>query len=338
MPHHKKPESERFKGPVKWCQYVLARAVVSLLQRLPVTFAFWLGRKIGWLCWKLMKRRRATVRKNLEIVNKWMDAQSADGGEMMANGGESERKNKNPHHSSAITHPSSLALPLEAQVKEVFLRAGANLFSGFTFNRMSPEQAAEHIRIEGIEHLKAALAEGKGAIILLAHMGPWEALAQLPGLGKQQYRVEAPFGAMYRPLNNNYLDEWYRSQREGQGTRLFSRRDGFHKPVDFLRAGGMLGILSDQKMREGPSVDYFGQQVHSSPIPGLFHRRSGSPLFALSVATTAPTQWRLSLLPVPVPESLDLRQRESLAVLSNEAISQSLAQSPLDGFWLHKRF
>ena len=87
MPHHKKPESERFKGPAKWCQYVLARAVVSLLQRLPVTFAFWLGRKIGWLCWKLMKRRRATVLKNLEIVNKWMDAQSADGGEMMANGG-----------------------------------------------------------------------------------------------------------------------------------------------------------------------------------------------------------------------------------------------------------
>ncbi|HAY99174.1 MAG TPA: hypothetical protein DCY38_00065, partial [Opitutae bacterium] len=258
MPTHGKPESERFKGPAKWCQYVLARAVVSLLQRLPVTFAFWLGRKIGWLCWKLMSRRRAIVRKNLEIVNGWMDAQSADGGAMMANGGESERKNKNPHHSSAITHPSSLALPLEAQVKEVFLRAGANLFSGFTFNRMSPEQAAEHIRIEGIEHLKAALAEGKGAIILLAHMGPWEALAQLPGLGKQQYRVEAPFGAMYRPLNNNYLDEWYRSQREGQGTRLFSRRDGFHKPVDFLRAGGMLGILSDQKMREGVEVSFFG--------------------------------------------------------------------------------
>lgn len=338
MPHHKKPESERFKGPVKWCQYVLARAVVSLLQRLPVTFAFWLGRKIGWLCWKLMKRRRATVRKNLEIVNAWMDAQSADGGAMMANGGESERKNKNPHHSSAITHPSSLALPLEAQVKEVFQRAGANLFSGFTFNRMSPEQAAEHIRIEGIEHLKAALAEGKGAIILLAHMGPWEALAQLPGLGKQQYRVEAPFGAMYRPLNNNYLDEWYRSQREGQGTRLFSRRDGFHKPVDFLRAGGMLGILSDQKMREGPSVDYFGQQVHSSPIPGLFHRRSGSPLFALSVVTSAPAQWRLSLLPVPVPESLDRSQREPLAQLCNQAIAGALAQSPLDGFWLHKRF
>ena len=337
MPHHKKPESERFKGPAKWCQYVLARAVVSLLQRLPVTFAFWLGRKIGWLGWKLMKRRRATVRKNLEIVNKWMDAQSADGGEMMANGGESERKNKNPHHSSAITHPSSLALPLEAQVKEVFQRAGANLFSGFTFNRMSPEQAVRHIEIEGIEHLKAALAEGKGAIILLAHMGPWEALAQIPELAQRE-GITAPFGAMYRPLNNTYLDDWIQAQREAKQTQLFSRRDGFHKPVDFIRNGGMLGILADQKMREGPRVDYFGQQVASSPIPGLFHRRSGAPLFALSVVTSAPAQWRLSLLPVPVPESLDRSRREPLAQLCNQAIAGALAQSPLDGFWLHKRF
>jgi len=46
---------------------------------------------------------------------------------------------------------------------------------------MTPAQVERHIRVEGLDQLKAALAEGRGAIILLAHMGPWEALAQLPG-------------------------------------------------------------------------------------------------------------------------------------------------------------
>jgi len=36
MPTHKKPESERFKGPAKYAEYLLARAVVSLLLRLPI--------------------------------------------------------------------------------------------------------------------------------------------------------------------------------------------------------------------------------------------------------------------------------------------------------------
>jgi KDO2-lipid IV(A) lauroyltransferase len=96
---------------------------------------------------------------------------------------------------------------------------------------------------------------------------------------------------MYRPLNSAYLDDWILRQREAVGTQLFSRRDGFHKPVDFLRAGGVLGILSDQKMRQGPAVAYFGQEVHTSPIPGLFHRRSGAPMLALSLTTEAATHW-----------------------------------------------
>jgi KDO2-lipid IV(A) lauroyltransferase len=174
-----------------------------------------------------------------------MEAQSANNEWRINDGGEeqgmapvaSAMSSAECNSPSTIRHYSSL--PLEAQTKEVFQRAGANLFSGFTFNRMSPEQVEHHIQVEGLGHLETALAAGKGAIILLAHMGPWEALTQLPGFAAR-HDIEAPFGAMYRPLNNSYLDDWFKSQREASGTRLFSRRDGFHKPVDFIRNGGML--------------------------------------------------------------------------------------------------
>ncbi len=276
--------------------------------------AFRLGSLLGWLCWKLLDRRRAVVLKNLEVVNAWM-------------AGRGDR-------------PGSSAqwkMPLELQVREVFLRAGANLIAGFPLSRLSPERMEQHLEILGIEHLREALAEGTGAIVLLAHMGPWEALAHLPNLASK-HGIEAPLGAMYRPLNNAYLDAWVRLQRESMGTRLFSRRDGFHKPVDFLRAGGTLGVLADQKMRQGEKVPYFGVEVSTSPIPGLFHRRSGAPLLALSIETIAPTRWRLNLRPVEIPASVDPASRAAMATLANQALEESLAQSPCDGFWLHKRF
>ena len=251
MPHHKKPESERFKGPVKYAEYLVARALVTTLQRLPIRFAYRLGRAVGWLAWRTMSGRRRIVRKNLEIVNAWMDGRAAvpsrreNEKNCLSPASESE-STIDPHPPSFIRHMSSLALPLEAQVKEVFQRAGANLFAGFTFNRMCPERTEKHIRIEGIEHLKAALSEGKGAIILLAHMGPWEALAQIPELAQREGITE-PFGAMYRPLNNTYLDDWVQMQREAKRTQLFSRRDGFNKPVDFLRNGGDAGYFGRPK-------------------------------------------------------------------------------------------
>jgi len=105
MPTHKKTESERFKGPAKYAEYLLAHTVVSLLQRLPIGLAYRLGRGIGWLAWKTMKRRRATVRKNLEIVNAWL-ADGENSGGMMNDG--RRKKNAQPSLSATEnTNPSS---------------------------------------------------------------------------------------------------------------------------------------------------------------------------------------------------------------------------------------
>ncbi len=49
MPTDNKPESERFKGPAKYVQYLFARVLITLLQRLPIGLAYRLGRGIGWL-------------------------------------------------------------------------------------------------------------------------------------------------------------------------------------------------------------------------------------------------------------------------------------------------
>jgi KDO2-lipid IV(A) lauroyltransferase len=331
MTKQRTTEADRFKGPSKWLQYIFARGLVTCIQCLPLGFAFRLGRGVGWLCWKLMKRRRAVVHKNLEIVNAFMKGRDACPQASVEEGKAAEAGG------SLSKHSELESLDLEEQVREVFQRSGANLIAGFPLSRLGPKRMEQHLEIVGVEHLRHALAKGKGAIMLLAHMGPWEALAHLPTLAAK-HGVDAPLGAMYRPLNNTYLDEWIRTQRQSMGTRLFSRRDGFHKPVDFLRRGGVLGILADQKMRQGPRVPYFGVEVPSSPIPGLFHRRSGAPLLALSIETTALAKWRIAVSTMEVSEDLDVSSREVLATVCNQAIAGSLVRSPLDGFWLHKRF
>jgi lauroyl/myristoyl acyltransferase len=342
MGSHKIPESERYKGFANWVQFILAHGLVSLLQILPIGLAYKMGRGAGWLSWKFMPKRRDVVRKNLEVVNKWIQGQSTNDGLLSKDAEEARGTDFSGISSAKCNPPSKISyhssLPLEAQVKEVFQRVVANLSSGFTFSRMSPEQMDEHLKIEGLEYLQAALSEGKGAIVLLSHMGPWEALAHLPSFFAERHGIQIPIGFMYRPLNNTYLDEYIKKQREVGGARLFSRRDGFYKPVDFVRSGGILCILADQKMREGPIASYFGLEVPTSPIPGLFHRRSGAPMLAFSLATMTPTCWKLTVNPVAFPADVDLSSRAALASICNRALEQGLASSPCDGLWMHKRF
>ena len=342
MGTHKIPESERYKGFANWVQFILARGLVSLLQSLPIGLAYKVGRGAGWLSWKFMSKRRLVVRKNLEVVNTWIQGQMANNGLPGSDAEEARGTDFSGISSGKCDSPLEIrqhsSLDLETQVKEVFQRVVANLSSGFTFSRMSPEKMDDHLKIEGLEYLKAALSETKGAIIILSHMGPWEALAHLPSFFAERHGIQIPIGFMYRPLNNTYLDEYIKKQREVSGVRLFSRRDGFYKPVDFIRSGGILCILADQKMREGPIASYFGVEVPTSPIPGLFHRRSGAPMLAFSLATVAPARWKLTVKPVAFPADVDLSSRAALASICNRALEQGLASSPCDGLWMHKRF
>lgn len=314
MDNHNESEIERFRSPAKYVEYLFARVLISVLQRAPIALSFCVGEAVGGLCCKLMKRRRETVRENLDIVNTWL-----------------------AEDPTRVVDADAFGLPVDEQVCQVFRRAGANLFCGFCFSRMNVEDLAKHIRLEGLEHLKSVLDEGNGAIALLAHMGPWEALAQLSPLFKES-GVEVPFGTMYRPLNNFYLENWFLAQREATGTRFFSRRSGFHKPVDFVRAGGMLGILSDQKMREGVTVEFFGVPVKTTPIPGLFLRRSGAPAISVAARTVATCKWEIIFQHCPELTDQTLKSREEFALACNRSIERVLATSPLDGFWLHSRF
>mgnify|MGYP002633989586 FL=1 len=330
MPSRRKPEADRFKGPSKWCQYILARGFVTVLQCLPICFSFRFGRGVGWLLWKTLKKRREVVRRNLEVVNACLAKTGV-------NVGTCECVNVGNSGSSELSAISDSACTIDDQVREVFQRAGANLFAGFSFSKLSVEQMESHLTVEGMQHLAEALEVGKGAIVLLAHMGPWEVLNKLPYFIARQ-GISAPLASLFRPLNNTYLDDMIRQQRESLGTRLFSRRDGFHKPVDHLRSGGVLGILADQKMREGPRAPYFGVEVPSSPIPGLMHRRSGAPMVAVSLETVGSAQWKLIVRPVTVPAETDIANRQQMATVTNQALQLSVSKSPLDGFWLHKRF
>lgn len=303
--------AKQHTGPAKWLEYAFARALCTLISRLPLRLSYWLGRQLGWMAWRLLKRRREQVFKNLAVVKQWA-------------------KTEHPEVDAALDD-------LPKATKEVFLRNGANLFGGLSLGRMSAVAIQERLEIQGFDALKAAANEGAGVVMLLAHMGPWEVLAHLPQLGRE-YGLTAPFGAIYRQFNNSYMDSWFKGQRERNGTRMFGSRYRFYAPVDFLRSGGILGVLADQRASGGEDAVYFGQVGRATPLPGLLHLRSRSKLFALSLETVGFARWRMRIREIPSQLVAEDRSRAAVAQLVSTAMEDSLCDSLLDGFWFHKRF
>jgi hypothetical protein len=166
-------------------------------------------------------------------------------------------------------------------------------------------------------------------------MGPWEILAQI---GEELF-VGAPYGSLYRPIDNAAVDALVRREREKRGARLFSRRDGWAGPSTLLREGGSLAVLADQRVgAAGVPAPFFGREVLTTRLPYILHRKSGAPLITMSAWTVEPGKWIVQIHPPIFPQREKLDTRESFIRRCSQALEAAMRVSVEDVFWFHRRF
>lgn len=119
------------------------------------------------------------------------------------------------------------------------------------------------------------------AIGVSLHMGNWE-LSIWPFV-----EARANPAAVYRSVNNPYVDRYLRDQRRDlYPGGLFGRGrvEGDHGDdqktarilTDFVRRGGRLGLVCDLYDRKGIPVPFFGKDAKTQAIGAMIARRVGS--------------------------------------------------------------
>lgn len=284
--------------------YWLCRAVFALVATLPLTLVFRLGQCLGLVAHALCWPYRRLAQRNLAL---------AFAGE------------KSPAEVRRLTRAH-------------FVTLGANLLSGVRATRLDLDELRAVATVENLDVLQAALDRGRGVVLVLSHLGCWELFAQLC-----QFLPQYRWGTVYQPLRNPSLEGYLRGLRAARGVQLFSRRDGFGAPADFLRAGGALGVLVDQHAGDGGVwTPFFGRLASTSPLAALLALRTGAELVPVAVHTitgAAPgpaARWRVVISP-PM-EGSPGEDAEQLTLRINAAVETQVRAAPADWFWVHNRW
>lgn len=208
--------------------------------------------------------------------------------------------------------------------RETFARAGANLLGSLRAALMSPAAVRQRMIIEGKELLDDPAVANRGWVVVWGHMGNWETLAQLlPEFNKRG-------GPIYRPLANPLIDELVRKRREQQGAVTFGRESGFHGPAGFIRSGGAVTIMTDQRAGgAGEVCPFFGKLSNCTPLPALLARRADGAMVSLSLSTVSLGRWRLRVRQLP-----DRSTTPQIMAALETAMRDSLP----DVFWFHDRW
>ena len=138
--------------------------------------------------------------------------------------------------------------------------------SSFRNNKME-----KYIQIEGRENLEKIKKIGKPVVFISGHFNNFELMAMIIE------REGIELGAVYRPLNNKFLNvimEYIRKKYICKNQIKKGLR-GVKEALSYFKNGKSLAIMIDQRVSEGVKIKFFGKDAFTTTIPAQFVKKFG---------------------------------------------------------------
>ena len=279
-------------------------AIVVLVRPLPLKWTRKIGELVGGVFYYLLPRRKKIALENLTIA--------------FPDSTDSWRRDR--------------------------LRAGFHGWGRIVFELVAlvagkGDEIEKSITIEGMEHLDAALAAGKGVLIAGGHVG------NFPVLGYVLKQRGHPFNFIIRMPENETMALWLNGIITGLGLKLIPsspRIECVRQTVKSLRAGELVLLQVDinAKRSTGIFVKFFDKWIPTFPGAAVFAQRTGAPLVPMFIVRDGPDRNKIVIQPpifLPRIKNRDEQVYETIQQLST-ILEDFIRQHPDEWWWLHRRF
>ena len=282
------------RGPRHWPAWV-GIGIAALLARLPWSLQRVLGRGIGRLLMVLFGSRRRVAARNLALCFPELDADAQ-----------------------------------AALLRRSFEELGIGLFEFARAWWCSVEPMRGKVTVEGLEHLQAARAGGRGVIIISGHFVTLELAARL-------MCDHAPLAGMYRPHDGAVMEWAVLRGRLRYATAMFTREE-LRPALRHLKQGGLLWFAPDQDTRRGDSVfvPFFGQQAYSLTSTHQLARLSGAAVMGFAHVRHDDGHYTLRL--TPVFDDFPSADATTDTARVMREIETMIRAAPGQYLWIHRRF
>jgi KDO2-lipid IV(A) lauroyltransferase len=200
------------------------------------------------------------------------------------------------------------------------------IFSGESF-----AEIAEKARPlgPGFPAIETALARGQPVILASGHIGNYDApRAYFTAKG-------VPVGGLYKPLANAAFNHAYVDAISKVSGPVFERgRHGLGQMIAFLKGGGMLGLLFDQRIPGGAPLDFLGRPALTALSTAELALKYGALLVPIyGIRRENGVDFDL-VSEAPIPEGEPKAMMQALT----DSLAAQIRTYPEQYFWIHKRW
>lgn len=248
-----------------------------------------------------------------------------------------DRRHRNVALKNLIVAFGSSSSPRERKkiARGSFMHFGQVLMDLIKFSTLSPKKREALVTVSGEEHLEKALDNGRGALIVTAHYGNWEAgILALARFGKVD--------VIARALDNEFIEAKLRDLRASMGARVIYKNQAARETLRSLKENRIIAILIDQNVLRDQAifVDFFGKPAATTPALATFHLRTETSIIPGFCYPTPSRTYHLQLYK-PVQATLSGDREIDVTTITQactQAIEDQIRQNPQYWLWFHDRW
>jgi len=235
--------------------------LTTALARLPANVGYALADLLGFIHWACFPRRRRAALDNLAA--------------MLPDVTKARRR----------------------QIARAMMRSYTRmLYEFFRLPGLPAGELADGIEVEGLEHVRAALAKGRGVIVTSSHIGNWELGAVV--LARRGHPVNAVAGVQF----GRWLSGDVREAKAQLAVATISPEDGFRKLWRALARNEILALIVDGDVySQGAECEFFGRSTLWPSGAGSLAMRTGAAVVAGYCERLARGRFRVHLEPALEP-------------------------------------
>lgn len=205
---------------------------------------------------------------------------------------------------------------------------------------MPKEKLLSRFEYENLEALINIVAEKKSAVLISAHFGYWEAIANsiphfAPNYGKYSLGRLTQFQA---------VNELIIQSRENYGVKLIDKKGAFKQLLKlYMKPQQIAGIIIDQNMSESEAVwvKFFGKDVTHTPVASILSRRFNMPILPVFIDFNEDyTRFVVKFIDPFYCANTHNMEEDILEATQKQATltQEMIEQHPSSWLWFHKRF
>jgi KDO2-lipid IV(A) lauroyltransferase len=271
-----------------------------------------------------------------------LDASSNLGGFLGRRLGPLMGASKRARRNLAKAFPDWTPRQIDATVAEMWANLGRNVFEYEHLDALFPYGPSSRVEIEGDDIIADLIAQGRPLIFFSGHIGNWELMPMAIRWNPHYGDAGEKMCQIYRALNNPLADAQLLAIRKRHQTpNSFPKgTEGARAMIAFLKKGGAVALLIDQKMNDGIPVPFFGRDAMTAPAAAQMALRYGAILAPVSNVRLGGAHFRVRFHPPLEVTATGDKNADAAAIMRqcNGFLEEQIRQNPAQWFWVHRRW